>query len=51
MRTKQTEMKGNGQFIWSKMDREQSNVTHDSSTLAVHFFTHAANRVDNVGQH
>jgi len=41
-------MKGNGQSIWSKMDREQSNVTHDSSTLAVRFFTYAANRVDNV---
>jgi len=38
MRTKQTEMKGNGQSVWSKMDREQSNVTHDSSTLAVRFF-------------
>jgi len=33
-------MKGNGQSVWSKMDREQSNVTHDSSTestLAVRF--------------
>jgi len=48
MRAKQTEMKGNGQSIWSKMDREQSNVTHDSSTLAVRFFSYAANRVDNV---
>jgi len=41
-------MKGNGQSIWSKMDREQSNVPHDSPTLAVRFFAHAANRVDNV---
>jgi len=48
MITKQTEMKGNSQSIWSKMDREQSNVTHDSSTLAVRFFTHTANCVDNV---
>jgi len=31
------EMKGNGQSIWSKMDREQSNVTHGSSALAVRF--------------
>jgi len=48
MRTKQTEMKGNGRSIWSKMDREESNVPHDSPTLAVCFFSYAANRVDNV---
>jgi len=48
MRTKQTEMKGNGQSIWSKMDPEQFNVANDSSTLAVRFFTCAANCVDNV---
>ena len=35
-------------LFWSKMDREQSNVPHDSPTLAVRFFSHTANRVDNV---
>jgi len=48
VRTKQTESKGNGQSVWSKMDRECSNVTHDSATQAVRFFSCGANHVDNV---
>jgi hypothetical protein len=51
MRAKQTEMKGNGQSIWSKMDREQSNVTHDSSTLAVRFLAMLFPRLAALAKH